>query len=168
MSKRNSLLKTSTTTLKRFVSAAVLFLAWFGLPMEETAQAKGGWGLGIGYQNPVPSDLGVSLLYLGDSWAFEAALGGIGLWSNDNSTGASLGGDVDFKWVLGSDIKAYLQAGLQFGIGASDDGAGLGLGGPFAGAGVLLTGSRVYGMIGGDYVFNTSRAQLTATLGLFL
>ena len=155
-------------TRRGFVYLAGIFWNVIGLVgANESAQAKG-WGLGVGYHNPVSSDAGISLLYLWESVAFEAALGAVGLWGNDDSSGMGLGGDADLKWLFGGKIKGYLQGGFGYGVGASTEGAAIGVGGPFAGAGIFLIGSRFYCQVGGDYIFNASSAQLTGTVGLFL
>jgi hypothetical protein len=132
------------------------------------AFAKEGWGVGVGYHNPVPADLGVSFLYLGDIWAFEAALGAIGVGTGEDDSGVSFGGDIDLKLVVGSKLKLYVQGGLQTGFGASGDGAGLSFGGPFAGAGIMLLGSRLYGQGGADFLLRSEAVSYTATLGLWL
>lgn len=128
------------------------------------------WGLGFGYHNPLSSDLGVSALYKGKSFGFEAAVGAANLWNDDSNTGAEFGGDLDLKLFLGTSIDIYLEAGLNFGLGASTEGAGIriGQGGLFAGGGVLLEGRSLYGLLGGDYIFDSSEARLTATLGFWL
>ena len=161
----------TTTWLGRCVALAAYSLS-FVTPQH--AQAKG-WGLGIGYHNPVSSDLGVSLMHMWNSVAFEAALGAIGVWGNDDDeedehTGLKLGGDVDLKLLFGSGLKAYLQGGLSYGAEASSAGAGLNIGGSevFAGAGLFLLGSELYAQIGGDYLFKREKPQVTGTIGFFL
>lgn len=154
--------------LKLHVACWVVLAQAISFSPQAMAAGKGGWGLGVGYHNPVPADLGVSLLYLADFWAFEAALGAVGAWSNDDDAGASLGGDVDLKLVVGSDVRGYAQVGVLAGAGASTGGAGLSLGGSFFGAGLMLLGSKVYGQGGADYLLRSESVQFTATLGLLL
>jgi hypothetical protein len=152
------------------ILATVLFGA-----IATPAQAAQGWGLGIGYHNPVSSNLGVSFLYAGQSFGFEAAIGGLGASGGDDSdsgSGAYLAGDVDIKYFFGKGTGGYVEAGVGYGIAVSTSGGGfganLGQGGAFAGGGIMFAGSSLYGLIGGDYLFSTKHAVFMATLGFWL
>ena len=154
--------------------AAILATVLFGA-ITTQAQAAQGWGLGIGYHNPVSSNLGVSFLYAGQSFGFEAAIGGLGASGGDDSdsgSGAYLAGDVDIKYFFGKGTGGYVEAGVGYGISVSTSGGGLGAslgqGGPFAGGGLMLQGSSLYGLIGGDYLFSSKKAIFMGTLGFWL
>lgn len=144
------------------LSLVMLFLS---LSVQRGAWAKS-WGLGVGYQNPSTSQLGVTVLYLADSWAFEAGVGSAGFWGNDDSAGLELGGDVDLKLLFGRDVRGYAHVGTQLGVGLSEDGGGFGLGSLFVGGGLLLVGSTLYGAFGADYILDGERFQGTGTLGI--
>ncbi len=144
-----------------------LSLSWAAAP----AAAKG-WGVGVGYHNPVGANLGVSFLYAGTTWGGEVAIGALDVGGDDDGeeAGLALGGDVDVKLFFGQSWRPYLEAGVSFGLGAGENGAGaaVGQGGLFAGGGLLLAGSSLYGLVGGDYLFEPKKVQVMGTLGLWL
>jgi hypothetical protein len=158
------------TSLNWILGAAGALLALVVLPATSLAK---GWGVGVGYHNPVGADLGVSFLYAGQSFAFETAIGALDLQGDDDGesgAGLALAGDVDLKILFGSQIRPYVEVGVGFGLGAGSDGGGVsvGQGGGFAGGGVFMPGNSVYGLVGGDYIFASKRAQIMATIGLWL
>lgn len=165
---------TQMTSFKKGMLALSLGFAAIGA-ISSKAEAARGWGLGIGYHNPVSSNLGVSFLYAGQSFGFEAAIGGLGAtgWEDSKKdSGGYLAGDVDIKYFFGQSLRGYVEAGVGCGIAVSTSGGGLGVnlgsGGAFGGGGIMLQGNSLYGLIGGDYLLSTKKIQFMGTLGFWL
>lgn len=123
------------------------------------------WSLNLGYRNPISSQFGLNFLWMGQDFGFEFGIGHASATEensdssntqaddDDNSIEsdsvyAGVSGDVSVLYFLtSSSVKFYLQGGFGAGIQASagdNTSAGAGLGGPFAGAGLLAGSKSLY------------------------
>ncbi len=134
--------------------------------------AAADWTWNVGYHNPAGSTVGLNLLYLGQTFGFEAGLGWLDVRADsddskddkvnsddDKKTGGSFAaaGDVNLKYFFGSGtFRPYAQAGVGVGLGArTGSGAGASTGGGFAGLGLLIGSPSFYGY--GAYNLDGSR-----------
>lgn len=128
------------------------------------------WGLSVGYNNPAGAKYGLNLAYLGQRYAFEFGVGSAQADKYDNSSDASLQGDIDIKALFASSgLTPYVEAGVAVGIGGKvGSGAGLsvGAGNPFAGVGLLYKWNTPFIYLAADYGFSTNRVYGAGGLGL--
>jgi hypothetical protein len=140
----------------------------------QTLMAAGGkWGLNVAYHNPVNALVGLNLNHFWSNVAFEIGVGGLdgnaSTKSEEEKVGTQLWGDVDFKYRFGSkSIRPFLEAGFTYGLRLGSSGSGAGTGSPFAGGGILLEGSKIYGFGLADYVFDSKSVNIAGGIGLFL
>lgn len=136
---------------------------------SNTAHA-GSWSTLLGYNNPAGSRIGLNFLYQGATWGFEFGFGGLAAVSDaDESTSAVTWGDVDLKYYFASSLwRPYFEGGMAYSIAAGGAGNGFAAGSPFAGLGVLYSGSRVLFTVSGDYKINSGHFYPAAGLGFRL
>ena len=158
-------------------SVGALCLAGAGLGLGRPGQAHAGdWGLTVAYNNPAGANIGANLIYLGQTFAFEAGVGGLGGTVRDknddghkDSTSGGLWGDVDLKVMFGQRWRPYIEAGfgMALGVGTGDSGGvSAGAGSPFAGVGILFSGSPLLFYVAGDYKFNTKNLFPVVGIGV--
>lgn len=151
---------------KQFLTASSIFLGACSLCIPQSA-AAGSWGALLGYNNPAGSKLGLNFLHQGPTWGFEFGFGGFaaGIDSSGN-TSALTWGDLDIKYYFASSLwRPYFEGGIAYSFAAGGAGNGLAAGSPFAGLGVLYSGSRVLFTVSGDYKINSGYFYPSAGLG---
>jgi hypothetical protein len=126
----------------------------------------------VAYHNPVNALLGVNLDYFGSNWAFEIGAGGLGANGSTKATeekaGTEVWGDFDIKYRFGSKtIRPFLEGGYTFGLRLGTSGSGAGTGSPFAGGGLLIEGSKIFGFGVADYVFDSKGLNIGAGVGFY-
>ena len=125
----------------------------------------GDWGLTVAYNNPAGANIGANLLFLGQVFAFEVGVGGVGGDTDDgdgngdkDTASGGLWGDIDLKILFGKTWRPYLEAGFGMALGAgvgSGSGFQAGAGSPFAGGGLMYVGSPLLFYVAGDYKFQS-------------
>ena len=127
----------------------------------------GDWGLTVAYNNPAGANVGANLIYLGQIFAFEVGVGGVGGGTDDDngngdddSARGGLWGDVDAKIMFGKTWRPYIEAGFGMGLGAGIGGSGgfsAGAGSPFVGVGLMYVGSPLLFYVAGDYKISSKQ-----------
>jgi|GEM_PF-624120 len=152
---------------------APAFLTLFASPSVALA---GNFGLTVAYNNPAGANIGANLIYLGQTFAFEVGVGGLGGTVKDvdddgdkDSTSGGLWGDVDLKVMFAQRWRPYIEAGfgmaLSGGAGKSG-GLSAGAGSPFAGVGLMFEGSTLLAYVAGDYKFESKDLFPVVGLGV--
>lgn len=135
------------------------------------APAFANWSFNLGYNNPPGATVGGNFLYRGSQLGFEIGIGWIDAHASkskdadqkndddddeeDNGTvGLALAGDIDMKYFFGrGGVTPYVQGGFGLGMAGAvgdDGGASVGLGGPYAGLGLMAGGNDLYLYLSGN------------------
>lgn len=136
----------------RLIKVAFLLSLFF---YSNSSFATSGWSLNLGYNNPPGSTVGGNFMYEWSQWAFEIGVGSVKTSSTDSNGNktdqASIGGDLDFKYLMGSGgFRPYFQVGTGYGVSTS-----IGIGGSaYGGIGFFGMGSSWYGY--GSYNISSS------------
>ncbi|MEN9528404.1 MAG: hypothetical protein RI932_277 [Pseudomonadota bacterium] len=137
-----------------------------------SAQAwAGSWGMLLGYNNPAGSKLGLNFLYQGAPFGFEVGVGDVDetKTASGEKKGAVIWGDVDIKYYPSVGLwRPFLEGGLTYSVGIAGSERGLAAGSPFAGGGILYSGSTVLFHIGADYKINERVTYPSAGFGFRL
>lgn len=142
---------------------AQVFFVVFGSFLSASPAFGAGWVFSAGYNNPIGAALGANFAYWASPLAFEIGVGRVNL--ADGSGG--LGGDADIKYLFSqSGWGPYIEGGLALGLAGSGKGFSLGAGDPFAGGGLLYSGSSIvfYGTL--DYKVRTQTIFPAAGIGV--
>lgn len=157
-------------------------LLLFGLAasLGISSPARANWTLNLGYHNPLNSKIGFNFLYWGSQWNFEAGVGWLDadaeadddegeLDKDDDKVSVQAAGDIDIKYRFGSGgIAPYLQLGIGAGTGVEvgdDTGGGVGLGGPFVGAGLFFGKPQFHGYAALNLMTESKDTEFQAGLG---
>lgn len=126
----------------------------FGLIAKSSSVEAVEVGVGLGWHDPHGTELGVNALFIGQTFGLGLGVGSVATESDKSKSEVSLSGDVTLMWLFSStSVRPFLRIGLPAGGDASNEaGAGIRVGadGPFGGAGLLLSGSKVFGYVGAD------------------
>ena len=129
--------------MKKLTTTVFLFLAISLFSLNSQAN----WSWNVGYHNPPGAEVGINFMKLWSNWAFEAGIGSLDINSNNNnSDGDSLqiGGALSLKYLFMSGFfRPYVQGGFGTGL-AIGDGASLGTGNSYLGAGAFFIGKPFY------------------------
>ncbi|MBM3381907.1 MAG: hypothetical protein FJY29_05640 [Betaproteobacteria bacterium] len=154
-------------------------LAALAISCTSAAAWAGSWGMLLGYNNPAGSKLGLNFLYQGAPFGFELGIGGLGRtttttttsgasWS-ESETSIDLWGELDLKYYPSVGLwRPFLEGGLTYSLGVVGGKRGFAAGSPFAGGGLLYSGSTVLFHIGADYKINERVTYASAGFGFRL
>lgn len=156
------------------------FLMLMAAALGYSLPAEANWTLNLGYHNPLNSKIGVNFLYWGSQWNFEAGIGWLDADAeadddageadkDDDKVSVQAAGDIDVKYRFGSGgIAPYVQLGIGAGTGVEvgdDTGGGVGLGGPFVGAGLFFGKPNFYGYAALNLLTESKNTEVQAGLG---
>ena len=143
----------------------ILFVISLAACLAGSETALANWSLNLGYNNPPGASLGVNFLYRGSKIGFEVGIGWVDADAKvedddsddedgeddddeETSAGLALAGDLNVKYFFsGGGVAPYIQGGFGAAVsGKVGDGGGAnaGLGGGFAGVGLMAGGNDLY------------------------